>query len=97
MHAKSFMFIIAIEAKERRDFARSDAKGAFLLANQEDFTTFKFVNDQVDAMCEIDKKYKKHITCEGKQKLLCFMLSKALHGTATVALLWFKLLTQIPN
>ena len=60
------MFMTAIEATDLRDVAISDTKGAFLLDDQEDFATVKFVNEQVYMMCEIDEKHKKCATFEGK-------------------------------
>ena len=94
VHTDSFMLVTAIEAKERRDVGTGDVQGACLHAKQKDFTVLKFVNEQVDIMCEIDKKCIDYVTYEKQNKVLYLMLSKALCGTLTASLLWFELLTS---
>ena len=58
VHADSFMATTAIEAKEGRHAITGDVKGAFLHAQQKDFTVMKFMNEQVGALCEIKKSTK---------------------------------------
>ena len=77
---------------QRRCWVRH--KKALLLADEEDFTIIKFVDEQVDVTYEIDEKHKKCVMYEGKQKSTCLMLSKASCGTATTTLLWYKLLNE---
>ena len=62
------MMTTAIEAFELRDVGTGDVSGAFLHAPQKDFTMIKFVNEQVDMLCQIDNKHDEHIEHEGKTK-----------------------------
>ena len=86
VHTDSFIMITVIEAKEYRDVATANIKGAYLYAHQKDFTVIKFVAEQVDIMCEIDPEYEKYVTYEGKNKVLYLSLLHALYGTLTAAL-----------
>ena len=94
VHADSFMLTTAIEAKEKRDTATADIKGACLHATQDDFTVIKFVDDQVDIMCRIDEAFREHVVDEGGHKALYLVLNKALCGTVKASLLWHNLLTS---
>jgi len=93
VHADSFMLTTAIEAKEKRKVGTGNIAGAFLHALEKYFTVIKFVNEQVDILCQTDEKYSKYITYEGKNKVIYFMLDRALYGTLTAAVFWYKLLT----
>lgn len=81
------MMVTAIEAKEQRSIAVGDVKGAFLILNIPDFTTVKFINEQVDILCRIYSNYKKHVTHEGKNKVLHVVLNTSLCGAIQAALL----------
>lgn len=81
------MMITAIEAKERSFIAVGDVKGAFLIPNMPDFTTVKFVNEQVDILCDIHPNHKNHVLHKGKNKILCVILNTSLYGTMHAALL----------
>ena len=89
VHVDSFMVMTAIEAFKKRDTETGDVLGAFLCAAQKNFTIVKFVDKQVDIICEIEPDYKKFVTHEGSKKVLCLMLLKVLYGTLTVSLLWY--------
>ena len=84
----------AIEAFELRDVGTGDASGAFLHAPQKDFTVIKFVNEQVDILCQIDNKHNEYVEYEGKNKVIYLMLNQAMCGTLMATLLWHELLTK---
>ena len=54
----------------------------------------KFINKQVDILCDIKSEYKKYVITEGKNKVLFLILSKALYRTLKAAILWYKTLTD---
>ena len=94
MHADSFMLTTAIEAKEKRDVATMDVKGACPHVTKDDFTVITFVHDRVDVMCRRDKGLQEQIVDEGGHKVLYLVLNKALCGTVKASLLWCNLLTS---
>ena len=49
------MLTTSIEAKEIRDTTTADIKGAYLHAEQDDFTLIKFAAEQVEVMFLIDE------------------------------------------
>ena len=57
---------IVIEAIEKRDVATFDVPGACLnaLMTEEDKVIMKFRGNFVDIMCEVNKEYESHVTCE---------------------------------
>ena len=92
--ADSFIATTAIEVKQRRFVATGDVKGLILHYEQKDFTFVKFINEQVNTLCDIDESYEQHVEYEGKNATLNLMLSKELCGTATVAIIWYETLTN---
>ena len=50
------MIITTIEAFELHDADARNISKAFLHAPQKDLTMIKFINEQVDILCKIDKK-----------------------------------------
>lgn len=91
VHTDSFMMVTCIEAKERCFTATGDVKGAFLIPNMPYFTTVRFVDKQVDALCEVNAKYKPFVMYEGKRKVLYVVLNTSLYGTIQAILLWYEL------
>ena len=88
------MMVTSIEAHGMRAVGTGDIKGACLCAEQNDFTTVKLINEQADVMISINPQGKNCAIIEGKNKCMCIILPKALHGIARVAILWFALLTK---
>lgn len=93
LHADSVMITSAIEEHEARVVGTSDIKGAYLHANQDDFTVMRFMSEQVDVMCKINKVHKEYVATEKGRKTL-YLISRALHGTVRAVLLWHRLLTS---
>ena len=85
------MIVNSIESKEQRFIAVGDVKGAFLMPHVPDFTTSRFVNEQVDAMSAIGLSFKNYLMNAGKTKVLHVILNTSLCGIAQAALLWHRL------
>jgi hypothetical protein len=82
-----------IEAKEGRDVATADVKGAYLHTDMEDFVILKLVSEAVNIMCQVNPKYKKFVVVEHGKKVLYLQLLKALYGCVQSALLRYELFT----
>jgi hypothetical protein len=82
-----------IDACKERDVATADVAGAYLHADQDDFTLIKLEGVSVDIMCDVCKECKEFVTYKNGTKALCLRLLKALHGCVKSALLWHELFT----
>jgi hypothetical protein len=89
----ALMLSIMIDAYEMRDVATADVTGAYLHADQDDFTLLKLEGVSVDIMCDVCEKYKEFVTYENGTKVLYLRLLKALYGCVKSALLWYELFT----
>ena len=87
------MLSLMIDAKEGRDVATADVKGAYLHADMEDFVILKLVGEAVDIMCQVNPKYKKFVVVKHGKKILDLQLLKALYGCVQSVLLWYELFT----
>jgi hypothetical protein len=87
------MLSIMIDAYEERDVATADVAGAYLHADQDDFTLIKLEGASVDIMCDVCEEYKEFVTYENGKKVLYLRLLKALYGCVKSALLWYELFT----
>ena len=56
-HAESVLLAAIVGACEERLVGVSDAKGAYLSAEFDEFLLIKFENEQVKIMCNIDENY----------------------------------------
>ena len=87
-----FMATLAIDAHEERFLGFADVAGAFLKAEQEDFVLVKFQGPAVDALLHVNyEKYNKYVIKEKNKKVLYVRLLKAMYGTLTAPILWYKL------
>ena len=87
-----FFASLAIDALEGRHIATSDIAGAFLKADQDDYVIVKLRGPAVDAMLKINKaKYEPFVTHEKNKKVIYVRLLKAMYGTLTAPILWYKL------
>jgi len=89
----ALMLSLTIDAKEGRDLATADVKGAYLHAFMEDFVILKLVGEAVNIMCHVNPKNKKFVVVEHGKKVLYLQLLKALYGCVQSALLWYELFT----
>ncbi len=89
----ALMLSTMIDAYEERDVATADVAGAYLHADQDDFTLIKLEGASVDIMCDVCEEYKEFVTYENGKKVLYLRLLKALYGCAKSALLWHELFT----
>jgi hypothetical protein len=90
----ALMMSILIDAWERRDVATADVAGAYLHADQVDFTLLKMEGASVDIMCDVSEVYKKFVCIENGKKVLYLKLLKALYGCVKSALLWYELFSS---
>ena len=51
----------------------------------------KLEGNQINMMCDVNKDFIRHATCENNHNTLYLFLDKALHGYAQSTLLWRKL------
>ena len=87
-----FMASLAIDAQEERFLGFADVVGAFLTSDQEDFVAVKFQGPAVDALLHVNhEKYHKFVVKEKGKKVLYVWLLKAMYGTLTAPILWYKL------
>jgi len=89
---EAFITTLAIDAFEERDVATADVAGAFLKADQPDFVLIKLRGPAVQAILEVNKeKYGKYVTEERGVSVMYLELLKAMYGTLTAPILWYKL------
>ena len=89
---EAFITTIAIDAFEGRDVATADVAGAFLKADQPDFVLIKLRGPAVKAILEVNKdKYIRYVTEENGVIVMYLELLKAMYGTLTAPILWYKL------
>ena len=92
---EAFIGTLAIDALEGRDVAVADVTGAFLKADQPDHVVIKMRGPAVKAIIQVNKlKYQKFIVIENKEEVIYLKLLKAMYGTLTAPLLWYKLLSR---
>jgi hypothetical protein len=86
----ALLLTVAIDANEGRDVATADVAGAYLKADMTDFVLMKFVDESVDILCDMNKKYEDFVVTEKGKKVLYVQLLKAIYGCVTSALLWYN-------
>jgi len=89
---EGFICTLVIEAHEGRATAVGDIAGAFLKAIQPDRVIIKLRGPAVDAILQVDyDKYVRFITLEGKTRVIYMVLLRAMYGTLTAAILWYRM------
>jgi len=92
---EAFVATLAVDALERRDVAVADIAGAFLKAEQPDYVVIKMRGPAVTAILQVNaQKYKKYVVLEKNEKVMYLRLLKAMYGTLTAPLLWYKLFAR---
>jgi len=89
----ALLMSLIIDGFEKRDVATADVEGAYLHADNEDYTLLRLENESVDIMCSVWEGYREFVTTEGGKKVLYLRLVKALYGCVKSALLWYELFT----
>ena len=80
---ENFIVTLAVDAAEGRDVSVCDVAGAFLKAE----------GPAIDAIVRANESdYKAFITYENGTRVLYLQLLKAMYGTLTAALLWYRML-----
>ena len=80
-----------IDAKEGRDKAITDVKGAYLNARMKNDVFMKITGREAELFCEIDPSLEEFITEVRGKKVMYVKLDKALYGCVQSALLWYEL------
>ena len=89
---EAFISTLAIDAFEGRDIAIADVAGAFLKADQPDFVMIKLKGPAVKALLHAnEEKYLKYVILEKGVRVMYLELLKAMYGTLTAPILWYKL------
>jgi len=89
---EAFISTLAIDAFEGRDIAIADVAGAFLKADQPDFVLIKLKGPAVKALLQAnEKKYLEYVVIEKGVSVMYLELLKAMYGTLTAPILWYKL------
>ncbi len=88
---ESVMLSCVIDAMERRDVATVDIPGAFMHADMDDEVYMRLEGKMAELLVQLDpERYSPHIVIENGKKVLYVRLRKALYGTLTAALLFWK-------
>ena len=90
----AMMVSLIIDAIEGRDVAIADIKGAYLLADMDEYVLLRMTGQSVDILCNVNKEYEKYVTYENGVRVIYLELSKALYGCVRSALLWYELFTN---
>ena len=93
-HAESVLLAAIVGACEERLVGVSDAKGAYLSAEFDEFLLIKFENEQVKIARDIGEKYGQYAIKENGKEVLCLVLNKALCSCVQSALLWCRMLSS---
>jgi len=92
---ESFIATLVVDAAEGRDVSVCDVAGAFLKAKQPDFVLLRVTGPAIDAIVRANKeKYQPFITYENGTRVLYLQLLKAMYGTLTAALLWYRMFAE---
>ena len=93
-HADSMPLTSIVDAHESRPVAAADVKGACLNAEFDEFLLIKFENEQVDIVCDIDGKHRKHVSTEGGKRVSCLAWNKALCRFMQSTLSWHNMISS---
>ena len=92
---EAFIATLAVDALEGRDVAVADIAGAFLKADQPDCVIIKMRGPAVKAILLVNAlKYNPYVVVENNEKVIYLRLIKAMYGTLTAPLLWYKLFAR---
>jgi len=92
---EAFVATLAVDALEAREVAVADIAGAFLKADQPDYVVIKMRGPAVTAILQVNsQKYEKYVVSERNEKVMYLRLLKAMYGTLTAPLLWYKLFSR---
>jgi len=92
---EAFVATLTVDALENRDVAVADIAGAFLKADQPDHVVIKMRGPAVKAILRVNaQKYKQFIVLEKNEEVIYLKLLKAMYGTLTAPLLWYKMLAR---
>jgi len=88
---EALMLSCAIDAKERRRVMTCDVPGAFMQADIDELVHVRLTGPLAELLAKVDPDlYRKFMTTEGGKPVLYVELRKALYGTVSAALLFWK-------
>ena len=70
MSNDAMIMTLIIDTMEGRDVAVANVKGAYLLADMDDFVVLKMVGESVDILCDVNSKYREFVTEEKGEKAI---------------------------
>ena len=87
----ALMMTLLIDTFKGQSVGTTNAPGAYLHADMDDFTLLKMTGESVDIMCKMNPEYKKFVAEEKGKQVLYLRLLKAHYGCIRSAMLWYKL------
>ena len=88
---KALLLTAAIDAYEGKSIATCDITGAFLKADMKEFVLIVLRNNEIDALIQTNKKYKKYIkVLDNGKRLLYLQLIKAMYSYLKSAQLFWE-------
>jgi hypothetical protein len=91
VRTESLMLSCVIDAKERRKVMTCDIPGAFMQVDVDDVVHVRLVGPLAELLTKVDPDlYTKYMTTEHGKPVLYVQLQKALYGTLTAAMLFWK-------
>jgi hypothetical protein len=83
--------LCAIDAKERRSVITFDVPGAFMQVDIDEVVHIRFEGPQADLLVQVHPKlHTQYMVIENGKNIVYVQLEKALYGTLTAALLFWK-------
>jgi hypothetical protein len=91
VRTESLFLSCAIDAKEGRQVMTCDVPGAFMQVDVDEVVHVRLVGPLAELLTKVDPKlYTKYVTTEHGKSVLYVQLQKALYGTLSAAMLFWK-------
>jgi len=91
VRTESLLLSCVIDAKEKRDVATCDVPGAFMQVDVDEIVHVRLEGVMAEMLAKVDPKlYKKYLVDEKGKKVMYVQLQKALYGTLSAAMLFWK-------
>jgi hypothetical protein len=91
VRTESLLLSCVIDAKERRQVMTADVPGAFMQVEIDEVVHIRLVGPLAELLTKVDPElYTKYLVTENGKPVLYVQLQKALHGTLSAALLFWK-------
>ena len=91
VRTESLLLSCVIDAKERRKVLTCDIPGAFMQVDVDEVVHVRLEGPLAELLTKVDpKQYTKYVTTERGKSVMCVQLQKALYGTLSAAMLFWK-------